>query len=255
MRYKVVNEETKKLKRKTNWLTVFTFFSLCLSIITFILTEFPYLKPWNSDLLAMAKSGDAVAQTKLANYYCIVGDDENGVYWYQLIAERSTEFQAMAINNVAYLYLVNEDKYKPILPDFYNYIIGLFIEAYEKGCEVSQRNIYKMMKDVPVAFIKDNYSKAYEICSGFDANADLRIDSSEWIYDHHEELTIKSDKWRNGGYTQRIDTINGEDYLYISELESCKTHGIGDVDLNFKVTVYKRTADKRKIYTYIIPPL
>lgn len=240
-------------KRKTNWIAIISLFSLSVSIVSLIMTQYPQIKPWNYNLLSKAQSGDAQSQLKLAHYYFSIGDYNNSLYWYQTLAETSNMYQSMAINNEAYIYITNDEEYRTALQDYYCDVLSLFLEAYTKGDNSAGFNICEMVESLPVAFIQDRYSEAHDIYAQYRDQKETIFNAGEWIFDHYETLTVKSDKWKNGGYTMRTEAEGDDVFLYISELDHCHSNGIGDVDLYFKVHVYKKTKDKRLLYYYSYP--
>ena len=245
----------KQQSRKINRSDIIALFALCISIMALVFSEFPFLKPGNSDLLEMAKSGDPISQMRIANYYYIIGNEENSLYWYKILSERQSIYQSVAKNNTAFLYMANEDKYKEIIPNYYSHILVLFIEAYEQGNSDSRKNIYEMINSTPIAFIKDQYLHAAKICEGYSILEEEEYDPSKWIYQYQDEMIMKHDKWENGGYFKEIKNIDGINYLYIYELDSCRSNAIGDVDLKFIVKVYRRSENKRTVYSYTSPKL
>lgn len=72
--------------------------------LALIFTIFPWLKPWNTDYEEMADAGHAESQMRLAQLAFDTGDYSAAISWYEMASENEEEYQAVACNNLGYLY-------------------------------------------------------------------------------------------------------------------------------------------------------
>ena len=86
--------------------------ALILSIVAFVFSAFPQRNPFNSNPTEKAYAGDVKSQMFLANHYFEIRDVEESYYWYKIASSTKGKYQAVALNNLAYIelnYMKSED--------------------------------------------------------------------------------------------------------------------------------------------------
>jgi len=122
--------------------------SLVISVLSFLFATFPQLNPFNSNIVEKANAGDLKSQLMLAEHYYEISDTAESIYWYKIASAQESAYQAMALNNLAYIY-ANVDS----LAEWDRFTLvkayKIFLKAGEMGEPSAYRNAYILLHKIP----------------------------------------------------------------------------------------------------------
>lgn len=114
-KYNTANKRVSLMQKKENRWIIFVVpivssLSLVISVLTFLFGTFPYLNRKSSDILSKAKAGHVESQLFLAHYNYLIGNYNESVYWYKLLADNvEYNYPAVAHNNFCCALLLSDN--------------------------------------------------------------------------------------------------------------------------------------------------
>ena len=139
---------------------VLSAFSLIVSIIVFLVATYPQLNLLNTNPIAKANAGHSESQMFLAHHYFEIGDIEESYYWYKIASTTKGEYQATALNNLAYIELTHL-KTNDTEINYLDKSLKVLDNAVELGDKTALENQYILLISNNEKFFKDTnyYSK------------------------------------------------------------------------------------------------
>lgn len=107
-----------------------------------------YDVPEYSDYLSKAKSGDTYSQMWVAKHYKEIGKYDDSIYWYINVINSDNKYQAIAYNNLGWLYVNGFGLYECDMYDSkrYDEAFNMFYKASKLGLEEGTRNAVEVAK-------------------------------------------------------------------------------------------------------------
>ena len=137
---------------KKSWFDVFN--SICSAItalaalFALVVVLYPQIKPSNANHIELANAGVVDSQIFLANHYYEIGDLSQSIYWYSVASQAEGEYQAKAINNLAFIYLTSESINKTYQNKSQD-AMNMFKNAAELGEVDAAKNLYILLISNP----------------------------------------------------------------------------------------------------------
>ncbi len=123
--------------------------SVLLSIVALIAALYPQLIFGNDNLLSKANAGHAKSQMLLAEHYFEIGEYKDSIYWYKVASANKSRYQAVACNNLGYLYAKGYGLSENEIDGFYRQerAVRLFAEAYRIGLQSNYEYVIDTSRD------------------------------------------------------------------------------------------------------------
>jgi len=116
-----------------------------ISFLTLALTVFPQINPWNMNHEQKAFAGNVGSQFFLADYYYEIGDYSKSIFWYKIIRENTSDNNAVALNNLGYLYSSRLGLVENEIKNFEEEALGYYLKARNIGCKYATLNAYLIL--------------------------------------------------------------------------------------------------------------
>lgn len=221
-----------------------TALSCFLACLTLYFALYPQHKPSNTNYLEMANAGDIKSQVKLADLSYKIGQIDNAIYWYSIAALENSEYQGIALNNLASIYL-NHESYSALKTNVYHECMDMFSIAMASGKFEAAQNLYMLLISNPHEYFDDRHDIELENAEEFlfDHEYDLQELSQyeiQWTLVENIALEEALSKYgRNPEYT-----FMNRGPVYLNDGDSSKTI--------IYVSVHKRSDDSpHPVYKYI----
>ncbi len=220
------------------------------SIIGLLIQVFPQINCLSVDIELKAKAGDEKSQILTAEKYIQAGDYSSAIYWYKKASQKDGYYQAIAYNNLGWLYINGYGLLQ--IGEFdsmrYQEAFKCFLRASELGSETGRKNAiitvrlpsfieYGELKETIETFKKDNninladYTDRIIVDRTFLYSAIYKgeeFTSENW---HYYYGGAQIDKKEEGGKT--VSIVNnciyyGERYNTDGQVRDCELIYIGD---------------------------
>lgn len=140
------------------WVSVIVaILALAVAVVSLLFTFFPQLNLLNDNHIEKANAGDVKSQMFLANLNYEVGNTSESVYWYSVAITHSGNHQGKALNNLAYIYLLNDEFYIT-RNENYRDAMKLLRSAAELGEVDAAKNLYILLASNPQELFGEDYS-------------------------------------------------------------------------------------------------
>ena len=143
-------------QRRVSRADVISVIALIVSVLTLVFSEFPQMKPFNTNYEGKANAGDDEAQMYLANYNHLIGNDDRSIYWYLILAQKEGKYQGEALYNLAQIYIREEKTYLDRFPNYYDDILTILWESLDKGYDAAGSAIYSFLDNHKALLTKED---------------------------------------------------------------------------------------------------
>lgn len=149
--------------------------------------------PKSTDYLSKAKEGDVYSQMWIAKYLKDAGNYDDAIYWYLIASERDSEYQAIAFNNLGWLYLngYGIKEYSKFSQVRYDKAFEMFYRASELGSEIGTYNMLQVASLPGYALSKE---KSSMIENKLRQNADTNEQEAEVIKSKYFSVVLYQGK-------------------------------------------------------------
>lgn len=213
------------------------------ALLALVIVLYPQIKPSNTNHIELANAGNINSQMFLADHYYEVGDLSQSVYWYSVASQTDGEHRAVAINNLAYIYLSYE-QFHITKVDIYGDVARMFSTAADSGNVIAAKNLYILLVSNPADLFSAQHDDYIEIAKKVlsvhdDVWDEVQQYASTWEY--LEMQTGEIIPPDNNEYRYEFVSVNcawdNEDYRLVN---------------TYTYKIYQRAEAKvEPIYTYI----
>ena len=244
----------KVLNRLTAAIASMAFCTLILSIITLVIGPFfqayPQYQEGNDNILAKANAGDTDSQITLAHHYYEVGDVSESMYWYKIAsADTQGKNYAMAMNNLAFLYLEYEGLPVENSKHYREIERELLTSSAIAGSPEGRKNLYLLLVSTP-----EQEWTEFDYKDQLARIKQLLVDNDEWVDDYSSYET----GWDLVEDTDGIDISSDKDYL-VAQIPvgakpiSTESGGVQIITI-YETRVYHRRSPSLEVkYSYQYP--
>lgn len=221
-----------------------TLLSCFFACLTLYFALYPQHKPSNTNYLEMANAGDVKAQVKLADLSYKTGQIDNAIYWYSIAALENSEYQGIALNNLASIYL-NHESHSVLKTNVYYECMDMFSLSMESGKYEAAQNLYMLLISNPHEYFGDRHDvelqNAEEFLSSYeDILQELAQYEIQWNF--IESITLQDALSKYG---------NKPEYSFEHKAPVWYNDGIYTKYIMY-ADVYKKSKDSpRPVYEYI----
>lgn len=184
--------------------------------------------PEYTDYLSRAKSGDVYAQMRMAKLFKEANNYADSIYWYINAAEQESKYQAIAYNNLGWLYAngYGLNEYPKISSYRYDKAFTMFYNASQLGLTVGMDNMVQLA-------LLPGYTPPQDI----DENS-KRIIESKTASDDQEKQVVKSMVLHSNVYRGPIASFDNYHGKFAGTATLPSSNGLYDTVYMYSGVVY-----------------